>query len=191
MLSQSLNGKLVEDLREMLRSYGRRRFPALREEVDDLVAQTLADVWQYREEGSMQDGSGPEDAWRKLAHTVFRRRAADLFRRKARQEVFSLEDLPEAEQIEGAAPERSRALLYQRMLRICLRQLAEASREDRLLLTRATGLGRSGEAAEGTPGTGAMTARERQRLRRLRQALAEAIRRDLGEDARQLLRSDF
>lgn len=190
MLSQSLNGKLVADLREMLRSYGRRRFPALREEVDDLVAQTLADVWQYREEGSMQEASEQEAALRKLAHTVFRRRAADLFRRKARQDVFSLEDLPEAGQLDDAVPERSHALLYQRMLRICLRQLAEASREDRLLLTRAAGLGRSEEAAA-PRGMGAMSARERQRLRRLRQALAEAIRRDLGEDVRHLLRSDF
>lgn len=185
MRSQSLTGQLVDELREMLRSYGRHRFPALREEVDDLVAQTLADVWQYREEGSMQEGSEPDAAWRKLAHTVFRRRAADLFRRKARQDVLSLEDLPDADRPDNSAPERSRSLLYQRMLRICLRQLAEASSEDRLLLTRATG------TAEGRPGVAAMSARERQRLRRLRQALAEAIRRDLGEDARQLLRSDF
>ncbi|WP_256079138.1 hypothetical protein [Massilia sp. YIM B04103] len=181
-----LYGKELEGLHEALRSFGHHRFPALREEADDLAAQTLSDVWAYLDG---QRGASPlaADAVRKLAFTVFRRRAADLFRRRAQQPQLSMEEAPEAELVAEERPTKERALLYRRMLRICLAELAQADEQDRLLLARVADFDPGYVAADYE----ALAPRERQRLRRLRQRLAEVIRREMGEDARQLLREDF
>ncbi|UTY58323.1 hypothetical protein [Massilia sp. erpn] len=182
-----LYGKELEGLHEALRSFGHHRFPALREEVDDLAAQTLSDVWSYL--GGLQ-GATPlaRDEVRKLAFTVFRRRAADLFRRRAQQPLLSMEEVPDAVQtVAEEGPGKERALLYRRMLRICLAEMAGVNEEDRLLLARVADLDSAYVAADHE----ALAPRERQRLRRLRLRLAEAIRREMGEDARQLLREDF
>ncbi|SFV16273.1 hypothetical protein [Pseudoduganella namucuonensis] len=175
------DGKTIEELRGALQSYGRRRFPALREEIDDLASQALSDLWEYVACGQ-DEGKDALDL-RKLAFAIFRRRAVDGFRRSARLWALSLDTLPEAELPAGAGVDPARSALYSRMLRICLVELADVAESDRALLSALD----SGALAPGQP----MAARERQRLHRLRVRLRDAIRRELGEDASQLLREDF
>ena len=177
MASQGLTGRQLDELREALRNYGRRHFPALHNEIDDLVAQAVSDLWEYlAKRGEIADPS----AIRKIGYAILKRRAADTFRKSAREWASSLDNLSEAEQADPAQPDIDRAALYQRMLRICVAELAGAAQEDALLLSMVAGIGPDVD--------GALDARARQRLHRLRARLAEAIRRELGEDARKLLK---
>ncbi|MES2259134.1 MAG: hypothetical protein V4724_11470 [Pseudomonadota bacterium] len=182
MSAEQLTGLQLDALRTALRSYGRRHFPALRAEVDDLIGQALSDLWEYlaaRADGAQVDAP----AVRRLAYAIFRRRAADVFRKGVQGRTLSLDSLPELEQAGSGGADRVKAMLYRQMLRICIDELAQLAEPDRLLLAEAIGLG-----GDGAP---APDARARQRLHRLRQKLAEAIRRELGEDAKRLLREDF
>jgi hypothetical protein len=172
-------------LRQALRSYGRARFPALRAELDDLIAQTVSDVWECL--AAQVDGratAAPDD-WLRLGYTVFRRRAADAYRKAAQRWAIGLDSVADIEQahlVDQSDVRQRQSLLYGHMLRICLRELADVSERDRQLLAGVAGMADA-------PG-GAMADGERQRLHRLRRRLGDAIRRELGEDARQLLRED-
>lgn len=181
-----LSDEQLHRLRRALRDYGRVRFPALQSELDDLVAQTVSDLWEFLSlRAATPAGAGHDDIWR-LAYTLFRRRAADAYRKGAQRWALgmdSLDGLTEADQSDPADARHKQALLYQRMLRICVAELAQSDPQDRLLLAGIAGL-------EDKP-RGAMAARDRQRVHRLRRRLAEAIRRELGEDAQRLLREDI
>jgi hypothetical protein len=211
-----LSDEQLHALRRVLRDYGRLRFPALHAELDDLVAQTLSDLWEFlasRHAGSTGSinsidraaGAGhvatvatvtaataapvayvaKSEVWR-LAYTLFRRRAADAYRKSAQRWALgmgSLDGLAEADQADPADARQRQSLLYQRMLRICVAELARADPRDRWLLSGITGLDDAPRSA--------MPARDRQRLHRLRRRLAEAVRRELGEDAQRLLREDI
>lgn len=182
MSSEELSNKRLEALRHALRNFGRRHFPALREEIDDLTGQTLSDLWEYLE--AQRDAQVIDaDSTDKIAFAIFKRRAVDVFRKRAKKWALSLENLSEADLIDDTAADGAKSLLYRRMLRICMAELADFSDSDRLLLTL------SAEAGRGR--VGAMAARDRQRLHRLRLRLAAAVQRELGEDARALLREDF
>jgi hypothetical protein len=179
------------ELRDALQDYGRSRFPALRRDIDDLVAQSLADLWAYlkREpDTNERDAKVSMDieasTLRKLAFTIFKRRAADAYRQGAKRWVTdSLEsDAAKNDIADTSGVDADRAALFRRMLQVCIAELADAPAEDRTLLALTTGL--AGPRAE------AMSARDRQRLHRLRTRLAAAIRRELGEDAATLLGSD-
>lgn len=179
------------ELRHALQDYGRSRFPALRRDIDDLVAQSLADLWAYlkREpDTNERDAKVSMDieasTLRKLAFTIFKRRAADAYRQGAKLWVTdSLEsDAAKNNIADTSGVDADRAALFRRMLQVCIAELADAPAEDRTLLAVASGL--SGPRGK------AMSARDRQRLHRLRMRLAAAIRRELGEDAAALLGSD-
>ena len=179
------------ELRDALQDYGRSRFPALRRDIDDLVAQSLADLWAYlnREpDTNERDAKVSMDieasTLRKLAFTIFKRRAADAYRQGTKRWVTdSLEsDAAKNSIADTSGVDADRAVLFRRMLQVCIAELADAPTEDRTLLALTAGL--AGSRAE------AMSARDRQRLHRLRMRLAAAIRRELGEDAVALLASD-
>jgi len=179
------------ELRVALQDYGRSRFAALRGEIDDLVAQSLADLWAYlkrepdtneRDAKASMDIEAP--TLRRLAFTIFKRRAADAYRQGAKRWVTDSLESDEAKNniADTSGVDAHRAALFRRMLQVCIAELADAPAEDRTLLAVASGLSGSGGRA--------MSARDRQRLRRLRMRLAAAIRRELGEDAAALLGSD-
>lgn len=176
-----LGDEQLRSLRRALRNYGRLRFPALHGELDDLVAQALSDLWEFLSE---RGGGGrmAADEVLRLAYTIFSRRAADAYRKGAQRWLVSLDSLGDSEQADPADARQRQALLYRRMLGVCAAELAKADQQDRLLLAGIAGLG---EAAPG-----AMGARDRQRLHRLRRRLAQAIRSELGEEAQRLLRED-
>jgi hypothetical protein len=179
------------ELRDALQNYGRSRFPALRRDIDDLVAQSLADLWAYlkrepdtNERDAKVSMEIEASTLRKLAFTIFKRRAADAYRQGAKRWVTdSLEsDAAKNNIADTSGVDADRAALFRRMLQVCIAELADAPAEDRTLLAVASGL--SGPRGK------AMSARDRQRLHRLRMRLAAAIRRELGEDAAALLGSD-
>lgn len=174
-----LSDKLLTALRGSLRRHGHARFPLLRAEVDDLAAQAIGDLWKYlRDRGP----APPLDdvAVQRIAYAIFNRRAADLYRKSVSEpgagvEHGAAQDLPD----EGAG-DPAMTGLYRRMLRVCVAELADIPDADQMVLAIATGL---------APGRhDAMTPAERQRLHRVRQRLAAAIQRELGDNAYRLLR---
>jgi len=187
----ALDKQFVE-IRDALQQYGRSRFPALHNDVDDLVAQSLSDLWEFlgrqADAGLNRRSPRPESTpdptiLRKVAFTIFKRRAVDALRGPAKR--WAIESLEAIEEMpaDSEGTQFERAILLQKMLQVCIAELAEASVQDRALFALATGFGRQQD--------GAMDARSRQRLHRLRERLAAAIRRDLGEDAAALLHQDI
>jgi RNA polymerase sigma-70 factor (ECF subfamily) len=180
--SEAITSKQLEELRYKLRNYGERRFPALREEIDDLTNQALSDLWEYLQRLHKTQNLDLQSIHR-IAFSIFRRRAIDVFRKTAKLWVVDMESLSEEEQADPRSKDEVKSDLLQRMLRICIAELTEASEEDRALLAVIIGIGPDRERA--------MDARDRQRLHRLRQRLTAAIHRVLGEDAKMLIREDF
>jgi RNA polymerase sigma-70 factor (ECF subfamily) len=180
MVPEALTGKQWEDVRAALRNYGRRHFPALQSEIDDLVAQAVSDLWEYL---AARDGWLQESEIRRIAYAIFKRRAADAFRGAAKDWALQLDALPEADQADERAIDASHSLLYRKMLRVCIAELANVSDEDDLLLSIVAGTGPDVH--------GGLEPKARQRLHRLRKRLTEAIRRELGEDAKALLRDEI
>jgi hypothetical protein len=126
MSSEELSNKRLEALRHALRNFGRRHFPALREEIDDLTGQTLSDLWEYLE--AQRDAQVIDaDSTDKIAFAIFKRRAVDVFRKRAKKWALSLENLSEADLIDDTAVDGAKSLLYRRMLRICMAELADFS----------------------------------------------------------------
>jgi RNA polymerase sigma-70 factor (ECF subfamily) len=180
--SRWLSSGEFEKLRTSLRKYGRGRFPALHADIEDLTSQTLSDLWEYldgRPAGQAVDAA----TVRKLAFSIFGRRAVDVFRKSARQWAVGIETLTREEQTDQRSDADARSRLLERMLQVCVAELADVPEADRALLALATGTGPDRKRA--------MDARERQRLKRLRQRLSAAIRSAMGEDAKSLLREDF
>lgn len=183
MSAEAISGKQLISLREALRNYGRSRFPSLRDEVDDLVAQTITDLWEYLNTYSGDGKNGlDEDSIRKISFSIFKRRVVDFFRRNARRWALSVDDAPEIETVGTEPVDNSTLLLYKRALKICLAELSLVADEDKLLLSIVVD--------DGDEAASARTPRERQRLHRLRKRLSSAIRNELGEDAKKILRDE-
>ena len=187
----------VAQLQRLLRARANGHFPALRAHADDLVSQTLQDLWRFAarrpelfeklEPRVGQDLAG--EAWdgvSRIALAIFSRRAADLYRHEAARwakESLSQETDAAALAVPSADPSLPRHLLLRQMLKVCIAELALFSPKDREILW--TLIGESGEHK--APRTEA----ERQRLSRLRKRLAEAIHKRLGESAKTLLAADL
>jgi hypothetical protein len=173
-----------------MREFLGRRLPTLRQQHDDLVNESLAAMTErVKREPTLHPRSwyvpeGPVDEAERayldrLAMAILRRRIADMFRQRARhwgdRDDDSAIDLAVA-----GDPSPDRAATLARMLRICVATLAEMSDEDRELITAQSNRD-AGSVAR------ALTDRERQRLRRARARLTEAIRDRMGADVDDLL----
>lgn len=180
MSAEALSGKQLISLRDALRNYGRSRFPSLRDEVDDLVAQTITDLWEYIKYNV--ETPLDEDAVRKISFSIFKRRAVDFFRRNARRWSLRTDEPAEVEEIGADPVDNAQMILYKKVLKICLAELDLVADEDRVLLSIVV----DDEDDAGS----ARTPRERQRLHRLRKRLSSAIRKELGEDAKKILRDE-
>lgn len=178
-MPELLSDEQLTTLRASLRRAGHARFPLLRADIDDLAAQAVADLWQYLREREAAPALGAEAILR-IAHAIFNRRAADLYR-KSRPQLAAINEAPlSEEQADERVGDLATTTMYRSMLRVCVAELATISEPDRMAVAIATGLASSqGEA---------LTAAERQRLHRVRKRLAAAIQRELGEDAYKLLR---
>ena len=173
-----------------LRSYVAHRLPSRRGEHDDLVNATLLSLseWLRRHKGKPlattvhPSGDGERRALSALAKVILKRRIADRFRldsREWRRRVDLGDDILANFPAETAPIERT--VLHRQMLEITIGVLATMTTEDRDLIA-------FGTAARG--GERALNPRERQRLRRARRRIADAIVGELGETAAVLLRDD-
>ncbi|MGJ0484398.1 MAG: hypothetical protein ACR65R_07675 [Methylomicrobium sp.] len=180
--AEALTSEYYEDLYNTLRFYGRKRFPSLREDADDLARQTMSYLWEYLERRPKDQPIDLQSVY-KIAISIFRRRAVDMYRKSTKRWALDMESLSEAEQIDHHTYNAAKSDLYQKMLRICIAELTEVTQTDLALFALAAGIGPEPNQA--------MPARDRQRLHRLRKRLAAAIRRKLGEDVNTVLREDF
>ena len=142
------------------------------------MSSSLADLWSYLRDTPSRHDIAPHELSR-LAFTIFRRRAVDLFRGPASRWARVTDVLPE--EVASDAQTEKRVLMKQ-VLRITVAELADMPREDRTLLAMATGLSNHSKRP--------LNARDRQRLHRIRVRLATAIRAQLGEEVASLIGED-
>lgn len=146
-----------------LRSFFRRRMPALLDEVEDLVQETLLAVHLRR---GTYDPAYPVTAW---LTAIARHKLVDLFRRRGRKEGLhdEYDEVDEAElATEAAEPHASRDL------DVLLRALPDAQRRA-IELTRLEGL----SVAEAAGRTGASEASIKVQVHRGLKRLAELVKR--------------
>jgi len=180
----------LPEVERLLRSQVRRRLPSRRWEHDDLVNDTLLALseWMRRHEREHQAWvAGPRrdedrEAFFGLARVILQRRLADRFRLNAR-EWHRRVDVDEGAlaQVPSGGPSAERTVLLRRMLEITVGVLATLKPEDRDLIA---------VVATGTGPLEALGPRERQRLKRARRKLVDAIIAELGAPAAELLRTD-
>lgn len=182
-------------LERTLRDHLRRRLPALPHHHDDLINDTLLAL----SEQILRDRTAVPSSWLhperpadprerdylpRLAITILRRRVADLFRERVRRWSMLATENPEEREIPAEDPSAERKRLLSRMLQVCMNVLAQTQDTDRDLLGLVSGLDE--DPTRSRP----LTDRERQRLRRLRRRLIEAIQQQLGSSVTELLRDD-
>jgi DNA-directed RNA polymerase specialized sigma24 family protein len=159
-------------LERSLRTFLRRKLPSRAADHDDLVADTIARLWEMR---NRRDDlrEFPSDAvqLRALARVILRHRIADLFRNEAR--AWAERSAEDVDNVASNEPAQEAQLMIDRMLRIVTRILANGDPKDRELLRMRRG---------------PMGASDRKRLERLRTRLSQAIEVELGVDAKRLLR---
>ena len=187
----------VAQLQRLLRARANGHFPALRGHADDLINQTLQDLWRFASRrpelfDKLEPSVGEDlvgEAWdhvSRVALAILSRRAADLYRHEAAR--WAKESLSEpnddvALAVQSGDASLPRQLLLRQMLTVCIAELAHFSPKDREILWSVVG-----ESGDRSP---PRTEAERQRLSRLRKRLAEAIRKRLGESAKTLLAADL
>lgn len=178
----------LPEIEKEIRRYLLHQLPSRRDIHDDLVNETLLSIseWMQKNRGvqlSSEANPSVDDERRALlafSKVVLKRRIADQFRLDAREWNRRLDlDDSQLESVLEDPPSAERSVLIHRMLEITIGVLAKMPREDRDLIAFTAG---GGEKAR------AMTPRERQRLRRARARIAEAIVAKLGASTMKLLR---
>lgn len=174
-----------------MRNYLGKRVPTMKGEHDDLVNEALSDLASViQRRPSMFPGSwsasGPpreeEQAHlRRLAMRILRRRVSDLFREQARRWARSTDVENLLNVSDPHAPTAERRLMLANALRITLGVLANWSLPDRELFS----MGSIGPNRR----IKALTARERHRIRKLREELRAEIVSALGASVTEILRT--
>jgi DNA-directed RNA polymerase specialized sigma24 family protein len=169
--------------------YLRGHVPALRDDHDDLVNESLLSLTKHLDRNS----STLPEAWfgkkrpkrddrthlHKLATVILKRRIADNFRKRVKVETQDLEAFNDHLHYSTASRHERRIMLIQ-VLRVVRSALDEMSSEDRDLIAFV-----SQDAATRS----ALNDAERQRLHRIRKRLKAQIARQLGTDVADLLRT--
>jgi DNA-directed RNA polymerase specialized sigma24 family protein len=180
----------MPEVARVLRGQLGHRLPSRRWEHDDLVNETLLALSEWmrsheRQHRAWVDGpptDAERDAFFGLARVILQRRIADRFRLNAR-EWHRRVDVDQATlgRVPSGAPSAERQVLLRRMLEITIGVLATLKPEDRDVIAI---------VAAGAGGPLALSPRERQRLKRARRRLVDAIIAELGSAAADLLRLD-
>jgi len=154
-----------EAVRAELGNYLRRRYRLLANEHDDLVQQTLSDLFEATQKRSEPI---PDEALTALAYAILKRRIVDRFRRETRSVI---EDMPSYELPEphdgGSFDDR---MHYRRLLRAVLVLVDELTPDQQALV-----LDESASDADGP-----RTPAQRQQLRRLREQLRNRLATEYG-----------
>ncbi len=181
----------LADLLPELRSWLRRRVPALAVQHDDLLNDAaeslLGHVRRDRDALPAAWFAPPDGAplprlgeLRALAFTMLQRRVADRFRARVRTWAITADvgrDAADASVADGVSPDR--ALDLARILRATVLALDDLSDEDREIVTRVA-----------LDVQAPLDDRTRQRLRRARARIADALRQRFGDSISALLRED-
>lgn len=188
------NAEFVMHAQRLLRMHA-RRFPALQAEVDDLINNSLRDLWQFAlRRPDMFTELEPVAGWVpsgevwdgvvRVARTILSRRAIDFYRQHAAKWADNVHkpDDDVVNEVRSNDPTPARQVLLRQMVQVCMAELARSSATDREALWSVLDRARDSEP---------LTSAERQRISRLRKRLAEAIRMRLGESAQSLLASDL
>lgn len=175
--------------RDTLLRHLRARLPALPQEHDDLVQETLLDLTrEVNERGAEYPASwkarrsdldeADKDRFHALAFTILRRRVADYFTRRHRDWTRSGDLLRTAHTAFPTEPSAERQYLVAQLLRTCVEFLSELSEDERRLVMHVT-LTADTKAP--------LSAADRQRLHRLRRRLALDVATRFGDRVTDLL----
>lgn len=164
--------ELLATLRRDWLGWLRIRYSRVTAHHPDLVQQAAADLLQW---AAQREQPATADELRRVGFRVLQRRAADLFR--GRVHNWALEgDTAAEEELPGASSEEPDAMLERkRLLRAIMTVLTEFSAEERALLV-------GDELGPQSRNAGARSPAERQRLRRMRTRLRQALVRRFGID---------
>lgn len=165
--------EFLPELREMGLAYVRRHLPDRPAEHEDLVHEALLGVSEWTR--GMPRVSR-EDA-RRVTMAILKRRVADLFRDQTRR--WAQQDDERA----AATTLDPREVLISRAVRATVGFLADASKEDRMLVSL---LLADGVRAEARP----LTDAERKRLERLRHRLRAHLLETLGDSLSEILKHE-
>lgn len=160
------SNRRFQEVSVALRSFLRRHYRLLANEHDDLLQQTLADLF---ESTRRTRAPLPDDELNALAYSILKRRIVDRFRRETRSVVENIDPavVPEPHD-EGTFDVR---MHYRRLLRAVLLLVNELSPEQQALLLDEAPPVRAGRAR---------SAAQRQQLRRLRESLRMRLVNEYG-----------
>jgi hypothetical protein len=170
--------------------YLRRHLPALREDHEDLMSDTLVALSTHVSEhahdlpASWFETISPANKeershFYKLGMLILKRRIADLFRRRSSRPLFAIEEA--AVNVVDPQPIPDRKIMIRKLLEVTSSLLDEMRTEDRdlvALVSREPGFRQK------------LTPRERKRLQRVREKLRTRIAEQLGDNVAELLRVD-
>ncbi len=176
-------------IRAEYQKYLRRRLPALREDHDDLLSETMFALSAHINR-RVQDlpmawfrstvPANEDERLRlyKLGMLILKRRIADLLRLRSSHRWFATTNEPSVEAIDPQ-PIPDRQIMIRRLLEVTANLLDEMEPEDRdlvALVSREPGFRQS------------LNPRERKRLQRIREKLKARIAERLGDEVTELLR---
>lgn len=178
-------------IRDELSLYVRARLRAWPSEHDDLINDTfLALTRELRNRPSAFPASWFErriptseterSYLHKLATVILRRRIADVFRKRASAPDHGHHEQATNEIPDRRSPDPERAILLARLVATTAKILGEMAPEDRDLISLVAGEANLRDA---------LTARERQRLHRIRERLRRELLRRTGNDFTGLLKT--
>jgi DNA-directed RNA polymerase specialized sigma24 family protein len=169
-----------------LTGYLRRHVPALRNDHEDLVSDTLWSLAKYFEQNSSLPSSWFNDQpptneersrFHKLAHVILKRRIADHFRKSLSFPDY-VDTLPDWA-YESHAVGHERKVIAARILAVVQSALDRMSAEDRDLIVL---------ISERNASSDALSDRDRKRLHRIRKKLKERIAQKLGPETAALVK---
>lgn len=164
--ARGASDRRFQEISVALRGYLRRRYRLLANEHDDLLQQTLSDLFEatHRARDLI-----PDDDLTALAYSILKRRIVDRFRRETRSVVENVEPALVGEpHDEGSFDAR---MHYRRLLRAVLLLVSKLSPEQQALLLDETSPSATAQARSPA---------QRQQLRRLRELLRTRLADEFG-----------
>jgi DNA-directed RNA polymerase specialized sigma24 family protein len=154
-----------KSIRSELENHLRRRYRLLRNEHEDLLQQTLSDLFEATRD---RLATFPDEELTALAYAILKRRIVDRFRRETRSVIQDMpsDAVPEPHD-DGTFVDR---MHYRRLLRAVLSLVDELTPEQKALV-----LDESASNADGS-----RTPAQRQQLRRLRAHLRSRLATEYG-----------
>lgn len=163
--ARGVSDQRIESVRANLKSYLRRRYRLLANEHEDLLQQTLSDLFEATRKRSEPIA---DEELAALAYAILKRRIVDRFRRETRSVIEDLpSEVPAEPHDDGTFDDR---MHYRRLLRAVLVLVDELTPDQQALV-----LDERASDADGP-----RTPAQRQQLRRLREHLRSRLATEFG-----------